>query len=278
MKIVEIVLIVISAAIAIYGLILAVKFYKGKVALVNCFNDANCIVFGLKGSGKDLLYNKAINSRKVNCYANIPYNKEYCTVKSIQDFSVAPNTFENILNNDIKIVPKINKECCDMYISDGGIFLPSQYSNQLIKNYPSLPIYYALSRHLTNSNIHINSQYLGRVWDKLREQAGYFIRAVKTTRLAMKVKDGENGKKLIGFLITDFIVYDNYASAMAQLQPFDNKRLFAGAEGAATKAEFIAKHGNIKAYKVIQRISDIHYDSRYFHNLIYGYKSPDSMI
>jgi hypothetical protein len=280
MNVVNIVLIIVSIAIFIYGLILAVKFYKGKVALVNCFTDANCIVFGLKGAGKDLLYNKVINSRNVNCYANIPYNKELCTVKDIQDFSVSPNTFENILNNDIKIVPKINKECCDMYISDGGIFMPSQYSNQLIKNYPSLPIYYALSRHLTNSNIHINSQYLGRVWDKLREQAGYFIRAVKTTRLAIKVKDGKDkdSKKLVGFLITDFIVYDNYASAMAQLQPFDNKRLFSGAEGAATKAEFVAKHGNIKSYKVIQRISSVYYDSRYFHYLIYGYKSPDSMI
>ena len=210
------------AFIFIYGLILAVKFQKGKQVLIKCFSEENCIIFGAKGAGKDLINNKVINARKTDCYANIPYNKDYCTVRSIKAFSVEPNTFENILNDDIKVIKKENKEQCDMYISDGGIILPSQYSNQLIKNYPSLPIYYALSRHLTNSNIHINTQYLGRVWDKLREQAGFYIRAVHTTKLSIK----DRNEKEHGFLITDFIVYDNYQSALSKLQPFENKRFF----------------------------------------------------
>lgn len=271
--IIKIILIIAAVAVAIFGLILALKFIKGKQALINCFTQENCILFGCKGAGKDLIFNKVINARSVNCYANIPYNKDLCTVKSIKDFSVAPNTYKDILNNDIKIVPKINKECCDMYISDGGIFLPSQYSNDLVKNYPSLPIYYALSRHLTNSNIHINTQYLGRVWDKLREQAGFYIRAVHTTKLSIK----DRNEKEHGFLITDFIVYDNYQSALSKLQPFENKRFFEGAEGAATKADFVAKHGNIKAYKIIQTIGSVYYDSRHFHKEIYGYNSPDSL-
>lgn len=271
--VIKIVLIIAAIIAAVFGLITALKFQKGKQALVKCFEEENCIVFGPKGSGKDLIDNKVIESRKEPCYANIPYNKEYCVVRSIKDFSVEPNTYKDILNGSIKKIDKINKEHCDMYISDGGIFLPSQHAGDLVKNYPSLPIYYALSRHLTNSNIHINTQYLGRVWDKLREQAAYYIRAVHTTKLAIKIKNKEHG-----FLITDFIIYDNYQSALSKLRPFENKRLFEGAEGAAAKADFIAKHGNIRSYKIIQTIGSVHYDSRHFHKEFYGYNSPDSMI
>lgn len=269
---VRIILIIAAVVVVVLTAINAVKFVKGRNALVNCLREGNCIIFGPKGAGKDCLNNKGINARKEQCYANIPYNKEYCTERDIRKFSVYPNTYKDILNNTIKVIDKENKENCDMYISDGGIILPSQYSSDLVKNYPSLPIYYALSRHLTNSNIHINTQYLGRVWDKLREQAEFFIRAVHTKKIAIKIKNKE-----YGFLITDFIIYDNYQSALSKLNPFDNKRLFEGAEGAAARADFQAKHGNIKAYKVIQRISHVYYDSRHYHKDFYGYNSPDSM-
>lgn len=252
------------AVIALYTAFWAVRFNRGKKALIDCYTHDNVICFGLKGHGKDCIHNKVINARNEPCYANIPYNKELCIKKSIQDFSVEPNTFENVLNDDIKIVKKINKENTDMYISDGGIFLPSQYSNTLIKKYPSLPIYYALSRHLTNSNIHINTQYLGRVWDKLREHAGYYIKACKTTYL-------------FGFLITEFIIYDRYESAMAQLEPYKATGLFTHSESRANKEDFLAKHGNITRYYIIQHKSKIYYKSRYFHEEFFGYNSPDDI-
>lgn len=44
-----------------------------------------------------------------------------------------------------------------------------------------MPIFYALSRHLYNNNIHVNVQNLGRLWLKLREQADSFIRVLGTT-------------------------------------------------------------------------------------------------
>lgn len=255
-------------AIFIIGLIWAlywiIKFYNGKHTIISCFSDGNVITFGLKGCGKDLIFNKAINSRNQNCYANIPYNKELCVVKDINEFSVSPNTFENILDNNIKIIPKLNKENCDFYISDGGIFLPSQYSNRLIKDYPSLPIYYALNRHLTNSNIHINSQYLGRVWDKLREHAAYYIMAVKT-------------KNIFGFLITKFIVYDNYSSAAAKMRPYKVSGLITHSESRANREDFESKHGLVKECYIIQHKSKIFYDSRYFHRKFYGYNSPDTI-
>lgn len=250
--------------IALFVAIWLYRFNKGKKALVECFENGNTIVFGLKGCGKDLCFNKVINARNKPCYANIPYNKELCVEKPLNDFSVEPNTFENILNDNVKLIKKINKESQDMYISDGGIFLPSQYSNTLIKKYPSLPIYYALNRHLTNSNIHINSQYLGRIWDKLREHSAYYIKAVHTSNI-------------FGFLITEFIVYDRYDSAMAQLEPYVATGLIKHSESRANEEDFAAKHGSIKRYYIIQHKSKVYYDSRYFHKVFYGTNSPDSI-
>ena len=247
----------------IYILFWIIRFINGKNELIRVFSDGNTIVFGLKGRGKDLIFNKAINSRNVNCYANIPYNKQLCTIKDIRDFSVSPNTFTNILDNDVKIIQKTNMENCDFYISDGGIFLPSQYSNTLIKMYPSLPIYYALNRHLTNSNIHINSQYLGRVWDKLREHSAYYIMAERT-------------RKIFGFLITKFIVYDKYDSASAKLRPYKVTGLVTHSESRANKEDFESKHGYVKRFWIIQNKKHVYYDSRYFHRVFYGCPSPDS--
>lgn len=259
----KIITIILFVGLALYLIFWVIRFINGKNELKRVFSDANTIVFGLKGRGKDLIFNKAINARKVNCYANIPYNKLLCTTRDIRQFSVEPNTFINILNNDVKIIDKNNMESCDYYISDGGIFLPSQYSNTLIKMYPSLPIYYALNRHLTNSNIHINSQYLGRVWDKLREHAGYYIMAERTT-------------KIFGFLITKFIVYDKYDSASAKLRPYKITGLLTHSESRANKEDFESKHGYVKRFYIIQQTKHVYYDSRYFHRVFYGRPSPDS--
>ena len=273
----------------IWAIFWLIKFYIGSKALVETFSDGNVITYGKKGSGKDVINNKVINARKEPCYANIPFNKEYCVEKDIKEFSVEPNTFEDILENRVKVIKKNNKEKCDYYISDGGIFLPSQYSNRLIKDYPSLPIYYALSRHLTNSNIHINTQYLGRVWDKLREQSAYYVRAIKTRKFLVFKYDPEKEKqtkwdrikiyitKHIGFLVTEFIIYDNYASAMSELRPYKATGLITHSESRANREDFEAKHGSVKRYFIAQYVRHIYYDTRHFHRRFYGYNSPDSI-
>lgn len=255
-KIILAVIVVIILAVLFF----AFKLWKGKKFVLRQFERCNCIVFGKKGTGKDLLFNLAINGRKKPCYANIPYNNKYCEVKQIKDFSVSPNTYENFLNDDIKIIDKTLEENKDFYISDGGIVLPSQYQGQLVKNYPSLPIFYALSRHLTNSNVHINTQNLGRVWDKLREQAdGYF----KTTKSV----------KFAGLIFTRFVYYDEYESAKANLLPY-KRRIFAKAESIANIEEFEAVHGRVEQFIICQRIKSLKYDTRVYHNIIYGVFAP----
>ena len=108
---------------AIALIVLIVKCIKGKKFLIRQFDRCNCIVFGKKGTGKDLLFNAVINGRKKPCYANIPYNEKFCEVRQIKDFSVSPNTYENFLNDDIKVIDKTLEENKDYYISDGGFVL-----------------------------------------------------------------------------------------------------------------------------------------------------------
>lgn len=264
MKIFFIILLIIGIIVSIYYIYWDLVYKKNIKLIAEYFEKGNCIVFGKKGKGKDLLFNAVINQRKEHCYSNIQYNQEYTTIRGIQDFSVAPNTFINMLENDIKIIKKNITENTDMYISDGGIYLPSQYSQQLIKLYPSLPIFYAVSRHLGNMNIHINTQFLGRVWDKLREQADGYFKIMGTH------------KTIFGNLITEIIYYDTYKSAMSELLPY-KKALFTSNEDKATYNEFVAKNGEIHRYWIKQKCKNVKYDSRYFHKVFYNKRSPDSI-
>lgn len=264
MKIAIYVVFGILALLLIYFIYWEFRYRANIKEISQIFKKSNCIVYGRKGCGKDLIFNAVINERNELCYSNILYNQKLTTLRSIKDFSVEPNTFENMLEQDITIVDKNIRENTDMYISDGGIYLPSQYSQLLCKKYPSLPIFYALSRHLGNMNIHINTQYLGRVWDKLREQADGYFKAVKTT------------KTIFGNLITEIIYYDTYKSAMAELQPYE-KAIFESNEEKASLKEFTAKNGVIKRFYIKQKPSNIHYDTRYFHKKFFGKRAPNSV-
>lgn len=264
MKIFLIVTAVISAILIINCVVWQLRYNKGKNIVLKAFRSGNCIVFGKKGKGKDLLFNYAINTRNELAYSNIQYNRELVQIKSIKEFSVEPNTFVNMLEDNVIKIKKNLKEHTDMYISDGGIYLPSQYANMLCKLYPSLPIFYATSRHLGEMNLHINTQYLGRVWDKLREQADTYFKVVGTRKSLFSRS-----------LITEIIVYDTYKSAMAELLPFKTG-LFKSAEEKAEQTKFIAKNGNIDRIFIKQHIKDIKYDTRYFHKVFYDKRSPNS--
>lgn len=257
------VILIIFAILLIVMIYYAYMFHCGTKALIEAFENDNVIVFGKKGKGKDLIFNKTINSRNVPCYANIPYNKELCIEKDLSELSIYPNTFENIMDNNIVIIPKTNKEETDYYISDAGNYLPAQNSAQLVKKYPSFPAYYSLSRHLYKSNVHSNTQELSRIWNLLREQAGRFIKAEKTSCIFGKL------------LITTFIIYDTYTSAASEMKPF--KQHLLNGEQKALKSDFEAKHGQIKRYRIIQLTDHVYYDTRAFHKKIFGYNSPDTI-
>lgn len=233
-----------------------------RVFLHRVFLKNNVIVFGKKGTGKDLLFQAVINDYRCETFSNINYNKKSKSI-NLKDLELKNNNYDNFVNGNIAIETKNNEyEGKDFFISDIGVMLPSQYDTKLYKSYPSFPIFYALSRHLYNSNIHCNTQNLSRVWKALREQADFYIKCIEVKKPFIL--------GLFGFLRIDFICYDKYESANNSLLPLPNG-LFNKYLDANVK-QYYATNGMIEKKFILVHKSEIHYDTRAFHQKIFGYK------
>lgn len=209
--------------------------------LVQEFSRCNVIVFGKKGSGKDVTFNHVMNLRGVFHYSNMPYNA-LTRVAGLDRLSVGENSYENFINSTTAKFQSFFEDCRDYYISDAGIYLPSQYDKELDKRYPGMPLFYALSRQLHRMNIHANVQALGRLWKKLREQADSYIWIRKT------VDCGEH-------LVVHAISYDRYESAERRLLPVRDK-------------QYGATYGDIqeRKFKVLKK--DLEFDTYYFRKVL----------
>ena len=231
--------------------------------IVSKFIDNNTIVFGAKGNGKDVLFQMVIYKRKEFYMSTQSYGGKYIHA-SIKDFNLDPNTFNDLIEGNVTIVKKHNDwEGNDFYISDGGIYLPSQYDSLLSKLYPSFPILYATSRHLYNLNIHANTQALSRLWIKMREQADSYIKLRGVINIG-------------GYLFLKVRYYSEYRSAEMGIMPMANAGLASknnmlySTTPAMMKAEFESMNGIVKDMLCVIRKKHIHYDTRYFHKLFFG--------
>jgi len=246
-------ILIILIIIFILSLIFIIKYKLFTGYILKNFKSCNVIVAGKKGTGKDLLFQYVIKKRKrENYYANITYGYKYENVK-LKDISCAPNDYERIVNDEIIKQKPIFEENRDFYISDIGIFLPSYMDSKLYKNFSSMPIFYALSRHLYNSNIHCNTQNIERGWKALREQADFYC----VTRGTIK---------LLGLLITKVTTYDKYSSAKEDLRPVKSRLL-----NKFSKAEvdiYKASNGTIKEGFIIQTKHTIKYNTRAFKEIL----------
>ena len=152
--------IIIILALIVGLVLLTIFLFKNHLVNKNLlwnFKHCNVIVAGKKGSGKDLLFQGIIHKRKDFYYSNISYGGKHKLV-TLEDVSVKPNSYLNMVKNDIVKSPHMFKEGKDIYISDIGNFLPSYMDSKLYQLFPSMPIFYSLSRHLYNSNVHCNTQ------------------------------------------------------------------------------------------------------------------------
>jgi hypothetical protein len=239
--------------IGIIFFILIIYFRSKTKQLIKYFESSSVIVFGKKGKGKDLVFQHVIKNRKKPYYSNIPYGYKY-TPLEIKNLDLSPNTFNEFILGKITKVENTLNDSQDFYISDAGVYLPSQYHGLLDKTYMSLPIYYALSRHLNLMNIHINTQALNRVWDKLREQADTYIRVYRTI-------------KIFNLFFTSMIIYDKYQTAKLELLPM--KRKFGNEYNNAMFRQYEATNGEIKKLTICTRKKILKYDTRYFKSIIY---------
>lgn len=248
---------IIFIALIIAGVFLAlflIRAWLFKRHLVREFTRCNVVVAGKKGAGKDLLFQAMINARNKPYYSNIDYGGNYTRV-SLREISLSPNTPQDFIKDNVTEIERSFREDTDIYISDGGIYLPSYLDSVLYKQFPSLPIFYPLSRHISHSNIHVNTQNFGRVWKALREQADAFVYVKKTLKLPF-------------FLLTKATWYDKYESAEARLEPVKN-RIFNKYSKAETDI-YKASNGDIKQGWVIMRKSRVKYDTRAFEKILFG--------
>lgn len=242
--------ILIGLAIAI-PIVIGIVFLIGN-AITNSntlwhFKHCNVLVGGKKGSGKDLLFQWVINKRSEYYYGNISYGGAYKKI-NLHQVSCEPNDYEHIVNEKIVKQPHYFREKKDIYISDIGVYLPSYMDSKLYSKFPSMPVFYALSRHLYNGNVHCNSQNIERGWKALREQADFYIQVKRTY-------------KIFGLIfITKYYSYDKYESAKQNLLPLKARLL-----NKYSKSEvdlYKATNGDIRKGYIIQTKRKLFYDTR----------------
>jgi len=248
--------------IALIILLILVLWEHANVShLDTLFRKNNTITFGKKGDGKDLIFQKIINRQNKPYYATIPYDAKHYEKLTLADLSLKPNTYENFIRGEVVQVEKKLKENQDFYITDGGVSLPSQYDNLLSKTYPSFPIAYALSRQLWLMNIHINTQAIGRVWIKLREQADSYIKARGVINLPF-------------VLLCFFRTYEKQKSAENDMSPMV-VGLLANKYTKGEASVYEATNGRIKNGWFVIRKSKIKYDTRAYHKTLFGYEAKN---
>jgi len=242
------VLIIIFFVLLVLFIVLSVIYFKRSNAIIKTtFENSSTYTFGAKGKGKDLLYQKVIHLRKIPYYSNIYYGGFYKHL-SLKAMNVDPNTYHNMIVNDVKGINTYLLEQCDLYISDAGIYLPNFEDAKLNKEYPSMPIFIAVQRHILSSNTHVNSQAYGRVWKKVREQADFYIKALRVIKLG-------------GVFLCKIRIYDKESSAENDMRPL-RKKLFV--KNLETADDYYAKNGTIiERYYIILK-KHIKYDTRAF--------------
>lgn len=256
----KVITIILLVALLIFALVIAYKHYTTKKRIKNAFTSGSVMVSGRKRFGKDVLFQTMINSRNETYFANINYGGDYHHIE-MKDLLLGDNDYKSFIDGKVTQCEKIDKlEGHDIYISDGGVYLPSQMDSYLHKIYPSFPITYALSGHMYNNGIHVNTQRLDRVWKALREQADYFVRMRKRCL------------KLPFFIVLFTTEYEKYESAVQELSPM--KSTLFNKYSKAEKELYKAQHGFIKDGLIIVSKRSLHYDTRAFHKVIYGVEAP----
>lgn len=208
------------------------NYDKNNAFLMRVCHKSNVLIEGEMGSGKDLLMAHIAYIQGFH-YSNIRYD-DNTEVRPLSDLSLGDNTFDDLVNDNIKKIPPVFEEDTLFLVSDAGIYYPSQYDKLLDSLYPSTPLFAALCRQLYNMRVIYNTQNVERLWKKLREQVGGFFHVL--------------GHRDMGeYLLVYTIFYSNYEQCKACILPEDNNK------------HYICEYKNFKIYKC-----NLHYDSRVF--------------
>lgn len=232
--------------------------------VIKIFNKGNVCVTGLRGTGKDILLGNVINRKNEPYVSNLFYGENLSKKRIYMPLELEKLDIKNRYNDFIS--GKINEYIypyprgCDIYVSDAGVYLPSQYCNQLNKEYEGLVSFQALSRQIGQCNFHINVQNLNRLWDKVREQSELYIRC-------------EWCKVLFGkWVLQKITIYEKYESCLNRVKRCRlNVPLFGSKEAKMSaqiyKDNYRNTHGVIKSKILLYRNKSLH-NTLYFGDLL----------
>lgn len=218
------------------------------------FKTGSVCVFGAVGSGKDLLMsNVAVREKRYISNVQYDYKGQMRIPLAFSDINI-PNDYNNFNSDKINRYIYPYPEGVNMYISDINVVFPSDYDSKLCKDYPGIPTFWQLHRHLMNAHLHWNTQNLTRVWKKVREHSDYYVMCVRC-------------RVIFGIVIQRIRIYDKYSSAENKVLPFrfpvslkskDLRKLV-----DIEKAKFVNQYGMIKSKLLIYRNRSC-YNSRFY--------------
>lgn len=230
------------------------KFKK----IIKLFEYGNVCVCGLRGTGKDLLTGNVIARRRLQYVSNVDYGGLHNPF-SYKGIDCGENTYENFITGKVKRYVYPYGDNVDVYLSDAGVYFPSQYCGDLNKRYQYMSVFQALSRHVGQCNFHFNAQNLNRVWDKIREQSDTYILCRSCWYFH-------------GIVLQRVTIYNRYQSAVDRQKPlYLPLPLFANKEMKLQRkmeyARFEAQHGIIRTGILLYRNKST-YDTRLFKRML----------
>lgn len=235
--------------------------------IISLFNQGNVCVYGLRGRGKDLLMSNVVIRRKLPYVSNVDYGG-YFSPLELDKLDCGGNTFRDFINGSIKKYSYPYPDGTDVYVSDAGIYFPSQYNGQLDKEYPHLANFQALSRHVGLANFHINVQSLSRVWLKIREQSDTFIQCLGCLYIPIK--------RVLPFcsdiVLQKVRVYEKYESAAQGVLPFKVSAPLLSSPQTHTmvdlqKQQHRSTHGRIRTFYLVY-INKSTYNTRHYQEVL----------
>lgn len=250
-------LILILILVLIIFLIFKSRFKK----IIKLFKDGNVCVVGLRGRGKDMLISNVV------CRRNEPYisNCDYGLGSKHIDFDPnvldIKNSYKNFITGNVKKYVHPYKDGIDLYISDVGVYMPASYHKELSRDFPQFPVFLALSRQVSLSNVHINCQNLSQAWDKLRSQCDTYIHCDRCKYF-----------KKLKLVVQRVTIYDNEEACIGRKEPFLVKApLFASREVKTNikmqKLNYISANGHIER-KTLIYFNRSNYNTRIFKEIL----------
>ena len=228
--------------------------------VIKLFEQGNVCVCGLRGRGKDLLMSNVVVRRKLPYVCNIDYGGERYPF-NYSDLDCGSNTYQNFIRGSVNYYRYPFPDGTDVYLSDAGIYFPSQFCSELNRQFPYMSVFQAISRHVGNCNFHFNAQNLNRVWDKIREQSDLYILCRRCFYVG-------------GFVFQWITIYDRYQSALDRQKPLRLPLpLFASREvklrARIEMEQYEAAHGTIKN-RILFYKNRSTYNTRQFKEILEG--------